>query len=62
MIIVMRSTAQPAEIGNVVRRLEQAGLKAHLSGGEERTVIGAIGRTFRRGSAITWKPWRGWSP
>ncbi len=46
MIIVMKSSAVPAQIEAVVERLARVGLKAHLSGGEERTVIGVIGTHF----------------
>lgn len=43
MMIIMRSNATPAEIAAVVERVEQNGLRAHISTGAERTVIGAIG-------------------
>lgn len=43
MMIIMRSNATEEEIGNVVRLVQANGLGAHLSQGEERTVIGAIG-------------------
>ena len=49
MIIVMRTAAQQADIEDVVGRLKQVGLSAHLSGGEERTVIGVIGTHFPEG-------------
>ena len=49
MIVVMRSSAQPKQIEDVVQRLDQDGLRAHLSGGEERTVIGVIGTHFPEG-------------
>src|SRR5215212_7348506 len=49
MIIVMRTAARKAEIDDVVQRLEQVNLSAHLSGGEERTVIGVIGTHFTEG-------------
>jgi 3-deoxy-7-phosphoheptulonate synthase len=49
MIIVMRTAAKQAEIDDVVQRLEQVNLSAHLSGGEERTVIGVIGTHFPEG-------------
>jgi 3-deoxy-7-phosphoheptulonate synthase len=42
-MIVMKSTATEDEIQAVVRRVEGAGAHAHLSRGEELTVIGAIG-------------------
>lgn len=43
MMIIMRSNATEEEIRNVVRLVQANGLGAHLSQGEERTVIGAIG-------------------
>lgn len=43
MIIVMRRDATPAEIANVVARVEQHGFTAQVSSGDERTVIGVIG-------------------
>lgn len=43
MIIVMGKDVNDTEIGAVVKRLEAAGLKANISRGIERTVIGAIG-------------------
>lgn len=43
MIIVMGKDVSDEEIGTVVKRLETAGLKANISRGIERTVIGAIG-------------------
>jgi 3-deoxy-7-phosphoheptulonate synthase len=46
MIVVMSSKATQAQIQGVLERLESKGLKGHLSGGEERTVIGVIGTRF----------------
>jgi 3-deoxy-7-phosphoheptulonate synthase len=43
MMIIMRSDASQEEISLVVSKVETAGLRAHLSRGEERTIIGAIG-------------------
>jgi 3-deoxy-7-phosphoheptulonate synthase len=43
MIIVLKPEATQAEIDHVVGKIESAGLKAHISRGVERTVIGAIG-------------------
>lgn len=43
MIIVMESHATDAEVQHVVERVEALGLKAHLSRGVERTIIGVIG-------------------
>jgi 3-deoxy-7-phosphoheptulonate synthase len=43
MIVVMAANAKLEEIRSVVEKVEKAGLKAHLSQGEERTIIGIIG-------------------
>ena len=43
MIIVMGKDVTDEQVGAVVRKLETAGLKANISRGIERTVIGAIG-------------------
>jgi len=43
MIVVMKKGATSQEIGEVIRRVEQAGYEAHLSQGVERTIIGIIG-------------------
>jgi 3-deoxy-7-phosphoheptulonate synthase len=43
MIIVMRHEATEADIAGVVSRLAEIGCEAHISRGQLRTVIGAIG-------------------
>jgi 3-deoxy-7-phosphoheptulonate synthase len=43
MMIIMRANATQKEITAVIDTLQLNGLRAHLSQGEERTVIGAIG-------------------
>jgi len=43
MIIVMKMGASEAQIERVVTRVEELGFKAHLSRGQERTIIGVIG-------------------
>ena len=43
MMIVMQPTATDEQIASVVSRVEGVGAKAHLSRGEEVTVIGAVG-------------------
>ena len=43
MMIIMRTDATPEQIAAVVQRVEMNGLRTHLSEGEERTIIGAIG-------------------
>ena len=43
MIIVMKPDATKENIQKVEERLHQVGLKAHLSTGEDCTIIGVIG-------------------
>lgn len=43
MVIVMKAGAKEEQIQHVVDRLHEFGLKEHISKGEERTIIGAIG-------------------
>jgi 3-deoxy-7-phosphoheptulonate synthase len=53
MIIVMRPAATEADIAAVVARLHEIGCEAHVSQGQSRTVIGAIGDR----SAVQQLPW-----
>ncbi|MBI4337818.1 MAG: 3-deoxy-7-phosphoheptulonate synthase [Chloroflexi bacterium] len=47
MIVVMQKGCAEQDVNNVVAHIEKRpGLKAHLSRGEERTVVGVIGQTF----------------
>jgi len=43
MMIIMRADASPREVETVIERVKANGLAAHVSKGEERTVIGAVG-------------------
>jgi len=43
MMIVMKTEATPEEVRAVAERVESVGAKAHVSQGEEVTVIGAVG-------------------
>jgi len=43
MIIVLKSLATDAERVAIVERIEELGLRAHVSTGEERTIIGVVG-------------------
>lgn len=43
MIVVLKPGATPEEIQKVAERIESFGLRAHISEGAERTIIGAIG-------------------
>lgn len=47
MIIVMRVDADEMQVAEVVSRVEAHGLRAHISKGEERAVIGVIGDARR---------------
>src|SRR4051794_4213820 len=42
-MIVMKADATPEDVRSVVARVEGVGARAHVSSGEELTVIGAIG-------------------
>ncbi|BAS27630.1 3-deoxy-7-phosphoheptulonate synthase [Limnochorda pilosa] len=44
MIVVMKAGAGEPEVNAVLDRIEEMGLQAHLSRGEQRTVVGVIGR------------------
>lgn len=46
MIVVMRAGSSQKEVNHVLERIEQSGLKGHISQGEERTIIGVVGQTF----------------
>lgn len=43
MIIVVRRDATPEQLAHIIERVEACGLRAHLSRGSERTIIGCIG-------------------
>ncbi len=43
MIIILKQGASTQEVADVVARVEELGFRAHLSQGEERTIIGVIG-------------------
>lgn len=53
-MIIMRTEATQTQIASVVARVEEQGLRAHISRGEERTIIGAIGdgRPINRDSFV----------
>jgi len=52
MIVVMRPTATQEEVEGVRRAVEEHGLEAFLSVGEERTVIGVVGSDIERVSHL----------
>ena len=43
MIIVMETNATREQVNGIVARVKELGLGAHLSEGEERTIIGVVG-------------------
>ncbi|MGQ9546275.1 MAG: 3-deoxy-7-phosphoheptulonate synthase [Dehalococcoidia bacterium] len=46
MIVVMKPGYSQNEINQVTKRIEDAGLKTHISEGVEHTVIGVLGKVF----------------
>ena len=44
MIVVMKASAAPSDVQRVVDRISELGLTPHLSKGEFRTIVGAIGK------------------
>ena len=45
MIVVMKPEAMSREISSVIARIETDGYKAHLSEGEQHTIIGVVGES-----------------
>src|SRR5271163_3077769 len=48
MIINMRERATEAELQHVIDRVKEAGYQAHVTRGEERTIVAAVGSGGRR--------------
>lgn len=48
MIINMRERATEAEVQHVIDRVKEAGYQAHVTRGEERTIVAAVGSGGRR--------------
>ena len=46
MIVVMKTGSSQDEVNGVTKRIEDIGLKAHISEGIEHTVIGVLGQVF----------------
>src|SRR4030066_1012016 len=46
MIVVMKVGSSDKEIAGVVKRIESADLKTHVSQGVERTIVGVVGQIF----------------
>ena len=49
MIVNMSRKATQEQIDHVVERIKECGYQAHVIRGAERTVIGAVGSSGRRG-------------
>ncbi|MCK4373989.1 MAG: hypothetical protein KAX19_01630 [Candidatus Brocadiae bacterium] len=49
MIVILKRDAGEEQAQRVVSAIERAGFTAHVSRGEERTIIGAIGTSIRCG-------------
>ncbi|MDL2280575.1 3-deoxy-7-phosphoheptulonate synthase [Selenomonadales bacterium OttesenSCG-928-I06] len=43
MLIIMSKTAKQSQIENIINRIEELGLKVHVSKGDVKTIIGVIG-------------------
>jgi len=57
MIVVMKKGSEEAHIQAISERVEALGLKAHVSEGEERTIIGLIGdESLLQGAALEMMP------
>ena len=46
MIVVMKIGSSDKDITGVIKRIESAGLKTHVSQGVERTIIGVVGQIY----------------
>jgi 3-deoxy-7-phosphoheptulonate synthase len=47
MMIIMKTTASPAQINAAVKAIEDSGLTPHTVQGKERSIIGIVGDTYR---------------
>lgn len=45
MIVIMKAQASSGQVAGVISRIEDDGYRAHLSEGEERTIIGVVGHS-----------------
>ena len=52
MIVNMSGSATEEQIDHVVERIKEFGYQAHLIRGEERTVIGIVGKSGRHRSEL----------
>ncbi len=56
MMIVMREGATPKEINHILERLQESGVRGHVSEGDVVTVIGVIGDRETIAGSIRKKP------
>ena len=61
MIINMAGNATQEQIDHVVQRVKECGYQAHLSQGEERTVIGVVGKSDHHRNELEALRSRSWS-
>ncbi|MFQ5679636.1 MAG: 3-deoxy-7-phosphoheptulonate synthase [Gemmatimonadota bacterium] len=52
MIVVTEPTATAAQVEHICERIEELGLRPHISRGEHLTIIGCIGEEARRYAAV----------
>src|SRR5258708_34933362 len=52
MVIILTPTATDADITELKQRLKEFGYQSHLSRGEERTLVGAVGAAPPNKAAI----------
>src|SRR5712691_10714043 len=52
MVIVLTPAATDADVTDLQRRLQEFGYQSHLSRGEERTLVGAVGAAPPNKAAI----------
>lgn len=43
MIVILRTDASEGDLAQIISRVEEAGLKPHISRGVERTIVGVVG-------------------
>jgi 3-deoxy-7-phosphoheptulonate synthase len=56
MILILRSDVLPEDVDEVVRRVRDEGLEAHISRGEARITVGVVGERVERAFALAALP------
>lgn len=56
MILILRSDVVPEDVDEVVRRVRDEGLEAHVSHGEDRITVGVVGEDVERAFALAALP------